>query len=127
MSLSMFALIEAFVLIAGVILTAWYRPAWLQTFSAAIARFAAAVQAFRAVINGPSIIKVSREACQQSRKPSVNTPAPITLTPVQQDVLDALVAQGANPKHAKAAVSQAIAALPTDAGFDDLFKKAVAA
>jgi len=127
MSLSTFALIEAVALIAAVVLIAWYRPTWLQALAAGIARFSEAVQAFRGVINAPSVIKVSREAYQQSRKASSKTPAPITLTPIQQDVVDALIAQGADSKHAKAAVSQAIAALPTDAGFDDLFKKAVAA
>ena len=108
-------------LVAALLLTAYFRPSWLKAFVAGLIRFTEAMQAFRAVIDGPAVVKLS------TRKPGPVAAAPIRYTSIQGDVISALVNMGDSERQAQKKVSAAIASLPANAGFDDLFRKAVAA
>jgi hypothetical protein len=118
MTLSTFALIQALALMLSAILTAWYRPSWLRGFASFLLDLTDAIQAARAVFQS------AESKSTPKGKPTLVEP---DLTPVQAEVLSALINQGASRSKARLSLAKAVASLPADAGFDALFLKAVAA
>jgi hypothetical protein len=105
---------------------AWYRPQALRSIGNGLIRLCDAMQTARAVFQGtaPTVaprLKKGFSTVTWEPKPAAS------LTPIQSDVLQALIAQGATRGRAKSSVDRAIAALPPSATFDDLFRKAVTA
>lgn len=104
-------------IVAAAILSAWYKPSWLKSFASFLILFADAIQAARSVLEGKSprgkVVASISEVAQ--------------LTPVAQDVIEGLMAQGASKREAAAKVNRAVSELPKTATFDEIWRKAVAA
>lgn len=104
------------------ILIAWFAPGVFKVIGAAFFALGDASESIRGTFSG-KYSTYRRKGIQlvEAIEPKAD------LTPVQKDVLQALIAQGATKTRAKASVDRAIASCPAQASFDELWRKAVAA
>jgi hypothetical protein len=102
----------------SLIAIAWYRPIWLKALGNGLIRLSDAMQTARGVFQG------SKPAAAVKRQKGPVAATQLSLTPTQQDVLDALLSHGARKSDAKKLLNRAIAELPATADFIELFRKA---
>lgn len=98
------------------ILTAYFRPSWLKAFASGLIRFCDAMQAFRGVIEGPAVVKLSM-------KPAKPVSVAVIRDPLFEDVESALVNLGTPATAAKRATEQALSGGRRD--FETAFKMAI--
>lgn len=118
MKLGLLLLISTWVVIA----LAWFFPRAFKIAGAALYALGDASENIRSTF-GRKFARYQRKGIHVAiREPESS----LRLTPVQEDVLQALIAQGSPRGKAKASVDRAITALPATATFDELWRKAVA-
>lgn len=122
MALHTFALIQFITVTVAFLAVAIFRPQWLRTIGGILCRLSDAMIAARETFHQSEAPKRTTPA----RKPTPPTSEVIEIpTPTQQDVIKALVAQGAPKRKAEQSVKAAAAMLPADVDFTELWRKAV--
>ena len=103
---------------------AWFFPGFFKVLGAALYALGEAVESIRGTFG--SRFKTHRAKGLQTAPVAETWEPKRELTPTQNDVMQALIAQGATQKRARVCIDRAITALPAQASFDDLWRKAVA-